>query len=133
MEREAGGCGEPEHRRRIVPQNGIVRFPRIVPGEYKLVVASGDARWLDEALTVTPSMPLSEIRIPIVDVRGTIHRGDRALAATLNFGGTHGDVAIPVKSKEDARSAAHCRMTEIGSSTSRRRTSMCTQRDFTCG
>lgn len=88
-----------------VGSNGVARFTHVVPGDYRIVVISNETHWADEALNVTPSMPQTQIRIPLTAVRGTLHAGERPLEATLQFGGAHSSVSVPIRSNGEGEFA----------------------------
>ena len=84
-----------------IEKNGLARFAAVAPGEYRLGIWSGEARWLDAPIRVTASMPPLSFLIPITEVRGKVHAGEKPLEATLHFGGAHGAVSIPIHSAAD--------------------------------
>ncbi len=63
---------------------GACRVGNVVPGSYELLVLGehGD-RWHDEMIDVGPDSSLLEVRIPLVEIRGTVVRGEELVAATV--------------------------------------------------
>ncbi len=84
-----------------VTEAGVVTFNRILPGEYRLSILSGDSTWYGDAIKVTPAMPITHVELPVVPIHGSVHLGERPLAASLAFGGLHGSVSVPIRSAAD--------------------------------
>lgn len=76
----------------------------LAAGEYVLGVRdSRGSRWLWDEVTVAPSMPPHDARLPAERLEGTLRLGGEPLAATLYFGGRQGVRRIPVRSDEDGK------------------------------
>jgi len=84
--------------------DGLWRRLDLAPGEYRLRVEStGSSRrtWHFEDLRVEPGMPVYELRLPLIQIEGTVKLGEEPLEALLRFGGRHGARRIDVHTDEE--------------------------------
>ncbi len=73
-------------------------------GEYTVEVTdSRGARWAAQRLTLGAESAAIDLEVPFQRVRGTVTLGSEPLAATLEFGGAHGELRIPARSDAKGR------------------------------
>lgn len=84
--------------------DGLWRGLDLSPGEYRLRVESwGSSKrtWHFEDLRVESGMPVYELRLPLIQIEGTVRLGEEPLEAVLRFGGRHGARRIDVHTDEE--------------------------------
>jgi hypothetical protein len=63
---------------------GSCRLGNVVPGQYELLVlGEHDDRWHEEMIEIGRDSSPIEVRIPLIEVRGTVVRGEESVAATV--------------------------------------------------
>jgi carboxypeptidase family protein len=77
----------------------------LTPGSYVLKVLGKETVWAYEEIAVRPGQEPLLVRIPLVEVRGTVTRGDDPLTTTLWFGGRTGGRRVRFTSDERGRFA----------------------------
>ena len=84
-----------------VALDGSWRKSGIPPGRYLLRIGrqSGETWWLDQ-IEVTESAAPVQVRLDLVDVKGSVHLGKKALAAKLYFGGKYGAIRLEAQADE---------------------------------
>jgi len=76
----------------------------VTSGRYRLqVLGEGETRWASQDVEVRDGQPPLFLALPVVEVRGTVTRGSDPLAATLWFGGRHGQRRIRFDSDDKGR------------------------------
>jgi hypothetical protein len=85
----------------FVDGQGQWRRAGLAPGEYFVEAIDGrGARWASRRLTLGPEGAAIDLDVPFQRVRGTVTLGDEPLAATLIFGGAHGELEIRAHADE---------------------------------
>jgi hypothetical protein len=81
--------------------DGSWRKPGIPPGRYLLRIGlkGGETWWLDK-IEVTENLSPVQVRLDLVDVKGSVQLGDKPLPAKLWFGGRFGAVRIEAQADE---------------------------------
>lgn len=109
-----GSAAKPDFRPAEV--DGTVAWEGLAPREYRLEVESGRGRyrhrWWSETIEVESSMPVVEIRLPLVEIEGRVLLGREPVEALLRFGGRNAPRQIDLDSGEDGRFAGY--LTEEG-------------------
>ena len=83
---------------------GRFRPGGIAAGKYNLrVIASDGTKVASEEILLEPRAVNFSFEIPTVWVEGRITFGGEPLAARLDFGGSHGEVSIPIVSDDEGR------------------------------
>jgi len=78
-----------------VALDGSWKKPGIPPGRYLLRIGlkSGETWWLDQIEVNETSAPV-QVRLDLLDVKGSVQLGDKPLPSKLSFGGRFGAVRI---------------------------------------
>ena len=79
----------------------------LAPGSYRLTVESGQGRydytWWSEEVSIEAGMPIYELRLPVVEVVGSVRLGEEPLEAMVRFGGRFGGRRLDFGSDEEGR------------------------------
>lgn len=76
----------------------------LAPGDYEIRVGDGrGSRWATQEVTLGQWRLPIEIDLPFERLEGTVRLADDPIAATLYFGGRHGQRRIPIRSDEDGK------------------------------
>ena len=90
--------------RTIVDEGGRARFERLTPGEFTLRVSGSSSETVHSApLVVEPGDGFHEVRLGLVEVRGSVTLGKEPLAATVWFGGQQGSVRVKATADEKGK------------------------------
>lgn len=95
----------------IVGTDGLWAGTGLTPGSYWLSVESGQGRyeytWWMEKLTIEAGMPIYEIRLPVVEVAGTVRLGHEPIEAIVRFGGRFGARRLDFDTDEEGTFAGY--------------------------
>jgi hypothetical protein len=82
-----------------VTPEGVYVAARLEPGPYRVRVrGSAGSHWGEEPVELAPEGTTKEVRLPLVEVEGTVRWKDEPKAALLWFGGKFGVTRIQAKS-----------------------------------
>lgn len=90
--------------RTTADEGGRARLERLTPGEYTLRVSGSRGEVVHSApLVVEPGEGFSEVRLGLVEVKGSVTLGKKPLAATVWFGGQQGSVRVKAIADEKGK------------------------------
>lgn len=101
--RDAGTGSPPEP----AGTDGLWARAGLAPGSYRLTVESGQGRyeytWWSEEVSIEAGMPIYELRLPVVEVVGTVRLGSEPVEAVVRFGGRFGARRLDFDSDTEGR------------------------------
>ncbi len=90
--------------RTIADEGGRARLERLTPGEFTLRVSGSRGEAVHSApLVVEPGEGFFEVRLGLVEVKGSVTLGKKPLAATVWFGGQQGSVRVKAIADEKGK------------------------------
>lgn len=89
MVRLTSAEGGAESHAARVDWTGFGLIDGLAAGSYRYVVTSRGSTWSSGTIEVSSDVGVHTIRIPLVPVRGIVHRGGQPARARIVFGGTH--------------------------------------------
>lgn len=78
-------------------KEGILRWTGLSPGRYQMaILGSEDSRWLEEKVELLGGEDPLVVQVPLIEIHGTLTKGDEPAPGRLWFGSRHGAKRIGV-------------------------------------
>jgi hypothetical protein len=91
-----------------VPSDGILTREGLAPGSYRIAFdGQGESRWLEREIDLHAGATDHFLSIPLVEIEGSVTRGDEPVSGRLWFGGHDGYRRIPIDIDEDGEFAGY--------------------------